>query len=465
MSQPHGFILKKHYSSDQVIDRSLRHSVRDGAAYAVMSGCGETYFSAFAVFLRATTAQIGFLASVPPLLASFAQLLSAWLGRTFGNRKAIILTGAMLQAFIWIPIAMLPWWPTDYRVEIFISCVILYFAFGNLAAPQWASLMGDLVTEKKRGRFFARRTRISSMTSFISLVIAGSILHYFDNNAATKTGYLILFSVAFISRLVSVYHLAKMFDPPGHVAAIEIPVEKPAWSTLIKSRFVFFSLFFALVQFSVAVASPFFAIYLLRDLGFSYLEFMACSASTVIMQYLTLNRWGRISDIFGNRIILSLCGSLIPLVPLLWLFSTNFYYLLIAQAFSGAIWAGFTLSASNFLYDLIPQNKRATYMATHSVLASIGMFFGALLGGYLGTVMPASYVISGIEINFISQLYNIFILSFILRLLTSLLLIPRLKEIRRVKPVTVRRLIFRVVRFNPLSGLNFEVISSRRKLP
>jgi len=457
--------LKIHYSRDPVIDRSLRHSVRDGAAYAVMTGSGETYFSAFAVFLKASTAQIGFLASVPALLASFAQLLSAWLGHLYGNRKTLILIGAGLQALIWIPMMLLPWLATDYRVEIFISCVIFYYAFANLAAPQWSSLMGELVTEKKRGRFFARRTRISSMTSFIALVMAGLLLHYFDSATATRTGYLILFGIAFISRLVSFYHLAKMYDPPGHVAAIEVPVEQLTWKQLRQSQFAGFSMYFALIQFCVAIGSPFFSIYLLRDLGFSYIEFMACTAATVLMQFLTLNRWGRISDIFGNRIILSLCGSLIPFVPFLWLFSPNFYYLLVVQAFGGMIWAGFSLSASNFLYDLIPQNKRATYMASHNVLASVGVFCGALLGGYLGSVLPQQYNLFGIEIQFISQLYNIFLLSFVLRLITSLLLIPRLKETRRVKPVSVRRLVFRIVRFNPLSGFNFEIISSRSKGP
>lgn len=457
--------MKTRYSHDPVIDRSLRHSVRDGAAFAVMSGSGETYFSAFAVFLKATTTQIGFLASVPALLASFAQLLSAWLGHVYGKRKAIILIGAGLQALVWIPIGLLAYLPSAHAVEIFIGCVILYYAFGNLASPQWSSLMGELVTEKKRGWFFARRTRISSMTSFIALISAGWLLNYFDNNTATQTGFLIIFSVAFISRLISVYHLTQMYDPPGHVSAIEVPVEKLTWKQLKQSRFTGFSMYFALIQFSVAIGSPFFSVYLLRDLGFSYVEFMACSAITVFFQFLTLNRWGRISDVFGNKVILSLCGSLIPLIPLLWLFSTNFYYILLVQAFGGVIWAGFTLSASNFLYELIPQNKRATYMASHNVLAGIAIFFGALLGGYIGTVMPASYIVFGFDINLVSQLYNIFFISFVFRSITSLLLIPKLKEIRRVKPVTVRRLIFRIVRFNPLSGLNFEVITSRKKLP
>jgi MFS family permease len=457
--------VKYIYSRDPKINQSLRHSVRDGAAYAAMSGSGETYFTAFAVFLKASTAQIGFLASVPPLLASFAQLLSAWLGHVSGNRKAIILTGASLQALVWLPMALLPWMKTAYPVEIFIGCVILYHAFGNLAAPQWSSLMGDLVKENQRGRFFARRTRISSMTSFVALVLAGSLLHYFDNIAATRAGYLMLFGSAFLARMVSVYYLAKMYDPPGHVAALEVPLAKPTLTGLLKSQFAGFAMFFALIQLSVALASPFFSVYLLRDLGFSYMQFMALAAITVLMQFLTLQRWGQISDVFGNRIILRVCGSLIPFIPLLWLFSPDFYYLLVVQAFGGAVWAGFTLSASNFLYDLVPRNKRATYMAAHSVLASIGVFVGALTGGYLGTVLPQHYVLFGMEINLLSQLYNVFILSFAMRLLISLRLLPKLKEVRRVKPVTVRRLVFRVVRFNPLTGLYYEIISSRRKSP
>jgi len=67
------------FSRDPVTDRSLRHSLKDAAAFATMTGVGETYLSAFALFLKATTPQIGLLASLPPMLASLVQLLSAWL--------------------------------------------------------------------------------------------------------------------------------------------------------------------------------------------------------------------------------------------------------------------------------------------------------------------------------------------------------------------------------------------------
>ena len=427
-----------------------------------MAGAGESYLSAFAVFLKATTSQIGFLASVPPLLASFSQLFSAWLGHKTGHRKNIIILGATTQGLSWVPLALLPIWYPDYAVALLIASVVLYYAGGNLAVPQWSSLMGDLVEERRRGRYFALRTRIASLTSFIALAIAGIVLHFFDENNATLAGFLIIFTIAFLARCISIYHLLKMIDPPGHVAAMEMPVSQSNWHWLKESQFLRFSLFFACMQLAVSIGSPFFSVYLLRDLHFSYMEFMGCTASAVLMQFLTLNRWGKISDLFGNRVILIFCGILIPLIPLSWLFSTNFYYLLCTQALSGFIWAGFNLSVGNFLYELVPAEKRATFLAIHNVTGSIGVFLGAMLGGYLGTVLPQSFTLFGHQLDWTTALYNIFILSFLLRLLAAALFLPRLRDIRKTRKLPVR-LIFRVNRFNPLTGLVFDIIGSRKK--
>ena len=47
--------MSRRFAKDPSVDRALRHSVRDGVAYSVMAGAGETYFSAFAIFFKATT--------------------------------------------------------------------------------------------------------------------------------------------------------------------------------------------------------------------------------------------------------------------------------------------------------------------------------------------------------------------------------------------------------------------------
>jgi len=79
---------------------------------------------------------------------------------------------------------------------------------------------------------------------------------------------------------------------------------------------------------------------------------MAASAIAVVMQILALNTVERISGSFGNHLVLVATGRMVPIVPALWLFSDNFWYLLVVPALDGLIWTGISLSAGNFLYDL-----------------------------------------------------------------------------------------------------------------
>lgn len=442
-------------------DKSLRHSIRDGAAYAVMMGVGETYLSAFALFLKATTPQIGLLASLPPLLGSLAQLLSAGLGRLTGRRKPIILLGASIQALAWMPIMLLPWLFPAAAVPLLIGSVIVYHCGAHLAAPQWVSLMGDLVAIRRRGRFFARRTRIVSAVTFLSLAAGGLLLH--ESSAAGKTlaGFVTLFTIAMLARGVSIYQLACMRDPEIHVDPLRVSASGSWWRQLQHSNFFRFSLFYALMQFAVAIASPFFAVYMLRDLQFSYAQFMANTGMSILAQFLTLNQWGRISDIFGNRRVLSVTGLMIPLMPMLWMVSSNFWYLLLVQLLSGLSWAGFTLGAGNFLYDLIARERRATYLAVHNILSSVGIFCGAVIGGYLGLVMPRQLEMGGTLVDWASPLLGVFAVSALARAVIMLLLLPRIREVRKVRPISFAGVIFRVTRVNALAGIVFDVIAAR----
>src|SRR5680860_89256 len=337
---------------------SLRHSMRDGIAFSVMAGAGETYLSAYALFLKATAEQIAWLASIPPLIGSALQLLSAWLGGRGTPRKQLILVGAFAQGLIWLPLVALPLlWPA-YAIPILIGCVAFYHACANFIQPQWSSLMRDLVAEDGRGRYFGHRTRIASLTAFIALVAAGGVLAIGNRMEATLAGFAVVFCVAAIARFVSVYHLGHMHDPETAAGRVKhARIFTGMWRSLKflrGSHFLHFSLFFACMQGAVAIASPFFTLYMLRDLGYGYGQFMAASATAVVMQILTLNTWGRISDLFGNRLVLAVTGWMIPVVPALWVVSTNFWYLLAVQAVGGLAWAGFSLSAGNFLYDLRP---------------------------------------------------------------------------------------------------------------
>src|SRR5262245_5442986 len=135
------------FSKDPTVDRALRHAVRDGMAYSVQVGAGETYFSAFALFLRATAAEVALLTTLPPLLGSSAQIFSAWVGGYVG-RKRVVIAGCVLQALLWLPILLVPVIFGAHPATALLVLLALYHSANNLSAPQWTSIMRDLVSER-----------------------------------------------------------------------------------------------------------------------------------------------------------------------------------------------------------------------------------------------------------------------------------------------------------------------------
>ncbi len=452
-------------SKDPRTEQSLKHSVRDGVAYSVMAGAGEHYLSAYALLLKATTAQIAWLAAFPSLIGSFAQLFSAWLASRLGRRKGIILFGVVLQTAMWLPIIWLPYFFPAQAVTILIFCVAIYFTGGHLAAPVWSSLMGDLVPERRRGRFFARRTRLMSMMNFMALVGAGLLLHAFEVAEQVRFGFMLVFTLAAVARLYSATQLARMHDPERVPAAVDWPALSGLWQRLRGSDCARFSFFFAAMQFAAAIAAPFFVVYMLRDLGFSYLQYMSATALAVLAQVGSLRMWGRLGDIFGNRVILTVTGSVIPIFPLMWLVSPHFAYVVVLQMFGGLFWSGFSLSATNYLYDSVAPERRAAYSAVHNVFTSIAIFAGALLGGFLSLVVPESFSLFGKSWHWTSSLWGVLVASSLARGAVALSLAPALREVREVRRLTAAGLMLRVARFNALAELFFDMLAlTRRRL-
>ena len=59
------------------------------------------------------------------------------------------------------------------------------------------------------------------------------------------------------------------------------------------------------------------------------------TGTSVLCQFLMLTTWGRIADVYGNRLILIVTSISLPIVPSLWLLSDNFWALIAFQALSG----------------------------------------------------------------------------------------------------------------------------------
>ncbi len=427
-----------------------------------MSGAGESYLSAFAVFLKATNPQIALLASLPQLVGALFQFASVRLLNLLKSRKKIILYGVTGQALTWLFILSTPLLPENQAINWLILSVIVYFLLGSFANPAWNSLMGDLVNSNQRGRYFGRRNGVMSIAAFASLCFAGALLHQSEKWGRVGLGFTLLFSIALIARLISARYLSLMSEPQYTPRAED---HFSIWQFLRNGRntnFGRFVLFTALIHFSVHVSGPFISPYLLRDLNFSYLQFTCSSAATVLAQFLTLHIWGRFGDQFGNKKVLAISGALLPIIPLFWLSTTNFYLILAIQIFGGIAWAGFSLSMGNFVFDAVSPAKRAQCIAIYNSANAIGIFLGASLGGNLSRWLPRELHAGSFHLTLVSNLQFLFFFSAILRLIVASKFLPMIREVREVKPFEAKDLFVAIAQMRPLSGLKFNLFTLGR---
>jgi len=87
---------------------------------------------------------------------------------------------------------------------------------------------------------------------------AGLALQAADRLGLTYWGFVGIFLLGAAARFASAWHLQRMHDPGGHVAALEAPWHADLWQGLKETGLLRFSLFHACMQFAVGIASPFF---------------------------------------------------------------------------------------------------------------------------------------------------------------------------------------------------------------
>ncbi|MFV8818427.1 MFS transporter [Haliea sp. E17] len=459
--------------AEQVVTRrnswlreTLALSRREAVASAVMTGISDNYLSALAIHLRASLAQMGWLSAAPQLAGAIFQLLSVWLCPWFSRQYAIV-AGAAIQALAVLGMALVALLHPPQAVSWLIALAVVYHACLNFMQPQWRSWLGGLVPARRRGAFFAGRTRLTMLTSSAVFFAGGGALGLFQRAELAWLGFGLLFLPAAAGRGLSTWFLHRMHDPEPYAAAARTSLGgtlRRVGAAFHDRAFREYSLFFAAVQGAVALSGPFFAVYMLRELEFTYWQFTASTGAAILTQFFTLSAWGYACDHLGNRFAMLLSSILIPIVPALWLVSPDFHYILFVQVMSGIAWGGFTLSTANYLYDLRPPGTDfAGYAAVQSALSALGVFLGALAGGYLSSALPqlAALLPAGWQPEY--PIVGLFALSALLRLGIIAWFIPRSRELRVRQRPSLLKVIYRVSRFTPGAGVVLDWLTVVRK--
>lgn len=408
-------------------ERALELSINQGAAANFSASLGASYITPFALALNATAFQVGLLSSFSGIISPIAQLLGAKSMENY-SRKGISVLFVFLEALIWLPLISLAYLFSKglylpYLPYLLILNYSLIIGLGAFLVPAWFSWMGDLVPEKDRGKYFAIRNRATGTVGLAGIAIGAFILDTFKTQGLALLGFCTIFAIVFTFRIISFLILRKQYAPRFK---LERGYYFSFWSFIKRyDNFGKFSVYKAVFHFSLMIASPFFAVYMLEDLSFSYVTFMAVTFSGSLFYLAFTPLAGKFSDKFGNLKLMYLGNFLFAITPALWIFfKAPVALIFIPQLLSGIGNAAIVLSFSNFTYDSVSPQRRGICVAYGALLIGIGTFLGSLLGGFL---------LRFETIYMVKSIFFVFGLSAALRFLSGLYFLPKIKEVKKVK--------------------------------
>ena len=385
-----GFTPKESLT-EQEIQTGLDAVIKDGVASQAMGILtGGAFLTAFAIKLGASNVVIGLLAAIGPL-SQLLQLPSIFMVEKMRNRRLITVVAATLSRICWLVIALAPFvFGVKTGIAVLLLLLTAVSAFAAIGGCSWNSWMRDLIPKTILGSFFSKRMRIGTIVGVVLSILAAAYLDAWKKYMPDHelAGYSILFVIGFIAGMIGVYYLAKTPEPMMPqveerlriFSLLSLPFKDENFRKLIA--------FMCSWNFAVNLAGPFFMVYMLKRLEMQLSIIIALSILSQVMNFLFLNVWGRYSDRFSNKSVLSICGPLFMLSILAWTFTTmpEKYFLTMPLLIGihivmGIAGAGVSLSSGNIALKLAPKGQATAFLATNTISNSIVAGIAPILGG------------------------------------------------------------------------------------
>lgn len=374
----------------------------------------SSYGTPLALAYGATALQIGFLGTLQSLATVAAQLPGAWLVKRVQNRKRVWNASSSVHRLLLLPLvalSLLVAAPAPPMVPLILACLAGVSFFLALKNPAWSSLMGDLVPREIRGRYFGRRSALIGASALAGMLAGGWM--------AQGLGFWAVFASAFGLGSISLLIVNRRITEVPYRAAFAYTRAAPSLEPVgraLKTEKPFLGLttFLAVLNAAVALTSPFYAVYMLQDMGLGLLLFTGVIAFGSLASLASMRYWGKLCDRIGDRSVLAATAALSVLIPLSWFFVSEPWHAFVASAVDGFAWSGVGIAGFNLLLASSNPERRERYVAVHTMAKEGGAAAGALAGGV--------FAASGIALGWWSGFSALFLLGAGARLLACALL-------------------------------------------
>jgi MFS family permease len=383
--------------------------------------------------LGASDFMYGLIMALPPLANAFQLLASYILERTC-KRKPMILLFGLLQRLIWIPFGLIPYIlpMADSAVRIWAAVVMVLVSSvsGPFINVAFYSICSDVIPLRIRGRYFAVRSRLSTLVGMAFGFLIGALL----DAVPGYTGYAVVFSIAGVAGALDISSYIFMRLP-----AMSRPVQKNGLLQMIRPvirdrKYMRMVLALTAWMFSVQLTAPYFNVYMLENMRMSNFEISVYNQIVNnLFLVLAVSRWGTALDSYGSRPVLTVGAFLTSFAPLIWTLigPRMVWAVALVNMLSGATYVSIDLGAQNLFMSQAKDSNRSMYIALYFFFTQlIGLALGSTVGGWLlDNVMYRVEAYNLVLLGTPISRYNaLFALSGVLRFLTVFFLFPGIHE-------------------------------------
>lgn len=377
-------------------------------------------------FLATITKHLGLSDSLTGILSSVVslgclfQLLSLTVRQTKVKRIVIILSviNQLLFMLIYaVPIVNLS---SKTKIIIFVVLIISAYIIYNFAYPKKISWLMSLVDDKHRGSFTANKEIISLISGMVYSFLMGSLVDHFTEAGKTKTAFFLSAVVIFV--LCVLHTLTMCFTSETEPTQTKPQNLMKSLSDLFHDKKILqVSFLFVIHHISTSMAGPFYATYLIGELGLSLKLISAMAILGSISRILVSRFWGSYADKNSFAKMIIWCFSFFALSQICVIFAfpqIGKIMFILYYIFHGITYGGLNSALMNLIFDYAPQEKRADSLAISQAFAGLTGFLTTLaVSPLVSHIQNSGNKIFGISIyaqQFVTVLALIFTLLAIL---------------------------------------------------
>lgn len=398
-----GYKKNKKYTSSSTFNWNLRYYILNGIFFTLVTNLYKPFASKFLDRIGGTEFHFSLYNSLPGLVAVFAIIPGVIMISKAVNKKKMIANFTIMSRVFILSFALVPLIPNRYQPIVFVLLAGLMNFPEAVFNTAMQSFSGDIFSGAERTTAITSKNKYSQFISFIILIILGQLVKFFGTNSEKAIFvYQCFFIVAFIMCLFEIAAFYRIKENSTEESSNEgINIKKTLLELKKNTEYLKFLTCSLLFHFGWQFGWPLFSIYQIKYLHADEVWITVLGVTSGVMMFFSFNTWRKIINKRGNHFAIALATMGMAATPVLYALSRNLYVLTLSGVVMGFFTSGTITVILNSLLEVSPQKNRIIYIAVHSTLTSITLFFAPLIGSLIlekSTIYFTLFVCGGLRL-------------------------------------------------------------------